>query len=223
MAVFAMSYSVRTAASAGYAACAEPTRGGVQASLLRRDNKTSAGNFPTSRRRTSRQRSLIGRPLAVAVAQPACGSRSDRSEGNSGGTGAGLMRGWSERYSSTRQQILDLGTAGACTLVVCNATYFLCAFLFVWLNVLQVQKGMTLAMAGLNVAEAFGITYASCQVTKLPRIVGTLLLVPAVQCALQRLTGGDRRQYRRVFFSLLVAAITTVLGSIGLLVLAWMS
>lgn len=68
-------------------------------------------------------------------------------------------------------------------------------------------------------AEAFGITYASCQVTKLPRIAGTLLLVPAVQAALARVTRGDAGAARRVFLCLLAGAITTVLGCIGLLVL----
>lgn len=40
-----------------------------------------------------------------------------------------------------REQILELGTAGACTLVICNAAYFLGAFVFVWFGVLGAQKG----------------------------------------------------------------------------------
>mmetsp|Transcript_36442 Transcript_36442/g.93139 ORF Transcript_36442/g.93139 Transcript_36442/m.93139 type:complete len:123 (+) Transcript_36442:760-1128(+) len=118
-----------------------------------------------------------------------------------------------------REQILELGTAGACTLVICNAAYFLGAFVFVWFGVLGAQKGITLAAAGVRVAEAFGLTYASCQVTKLPRIAGTLLLVPLVQAGLAPLTRGDPAAARRVFLCLLAAAVTAVLGSIGTLVL----
>lgn len=76
-------------------------------------------------------------------------------------------------------------------------------------------------MVGVYVAEALAITYASCQATKLPRIMGTLLLVPAARCLLERLgQEGSQMTPRRLFFVLLGCSITAILGTIGSLAYA---
>ena len=62
---------------------------------------------------------------------------------------------------------------------------------------------------GAYVAQALAITYASCQVTKLPRILMTFMLVPWAKAALDHTTNGQQ-----IFIILLGGGIFTVFSVI---------
>jgi hypothetical protein len=100
------------------------------------------------------------------------------------------------------------------------------------------SSGIQAAQAGFYIAEALGITYASCQATKLLRIMGTLLLIPAVAEALNAVLGredeessiGDRKdtssrkrvEARSVLIAVICSSIAAVLITIAALAAASM-
>jgi len=110
-----------------------------------------------------------------------------------------------------KSQILDFGFAGACTIVVCNAAYFSIAYAFVWLLVLQVPRGTELSVLGVYVGKAAAITYATCQATKFPRILGILILVPFVKSFLGGSGERSSNQGRYLFIAVLTFSVLFLL------------
>ena len=98
---------------------------------------------------------------------------------------------------------------------------------------LTLFTGIQAAEAGIYVAEALGITYMSCQATKLPRILGTLLLVPAAAVALNNALGDQDSQAaaaaaanggvgnkargarRRILIAIICCSVAAVLGTVA--------
>mmetsp|Transcript_25205 Transcript_25205/g.44951 ORF Transcript_25205/g.44951 Transcript_25205/m.44951 type:complete len:219 (-) Transcript_25205:440-1096(-) len=78
-----------------------------------------------------------------------------------------------------RQKLAHYGLAGVIAYGLLNTIYYVCAFVF-FVNAVQVPKGMGIAATCKKLLEAFVLTWAGSQVTKLPRLAGAAALAPFV-------------------------------------------
>eukprot|EP00873_Tetraselmis_striata_P045212 jgi/Tetstr1/465476/TSEL_010160.t1 len=104
-------------------------------------------------------------------------SRDTAGDGASDATRGG---GKPDKPPGLRQRLAELGLSGVIAYGLLNTLYYVCAFLLFFTTIADVPKGMGFGETFRKVAEAFALTWAGSQVTKIPRLAGAVALAPLI-------------------------------------------
>ncbi|CAG9463677.1 unnamed protein product [Pedinophyceae sp. YPF-701] len=86
-----------------------------------------------------------------------------------------------------QERLSQYGAAGVIAYGLLNTLYYTCTFLFIWVYVARVPRGLGATQAAIKFTEVLALTWAGSQVTKLARFAGALAMAPVVDILLNKL------------------------------------
>lgn len=127
---------------------------------------------------------------------------------------------WSS--NQLRERLSAAGLAGLVAYGLANTAYYTVAFLFVWLNVLKLDRGRGLAGAAIACVQTLALVWVGSQVTKVPRAAAALLAVPLVDGLLGSLRDRMKLEtkldaFLRVILPTCIAFALLLFGSVTLI------
>lgn len=126
------------------------------------------------------------------------------------------------RNKRLQRQLKSYGMSGLVAYGLTNTIYYTFAFLFVWLYIVKVPRGLGWTEVGARFVEVMGLTWAYSQVTKVARAAAAVALAPIVDGFLLVLQCRLRLRSKSSTFWLVVAIMLSFAAlAIGSVVVIW--